>query len=58
MPPISALFVTNVNAITYRPLAFAGAVNCWTLAIFFPPAAVKLSKFALEDWIVEPELNH
>ena len=36
MPLISALFVTDVNVITYCPLAFAGTVNCLMLAMFSP----------------------
>jgi hypothetical protein len=36
MPLMSALFVTDVNVITYCPLAFAGTVNCWMLAILPP----------------------
>jgi hypothetical protein len=42
---MSALLVTDVNVITYCPLAFAGTVNCWMLAMFSPPAAAKMSKF-------------
>jgi hypothetical protein len=45
IPLMSALFVTDVNVITKFPLAFADAVNCWTLAMFFPPAVAKTARF-------------
>jgi len=45
MPLISALFVTDVNVITYWPLEFAASVNCWMLAMFCPPDAATMSKF-------------
>ena len=42
---MSALFVTDVKAITNCLLAFADAVNCWMLAMFSPPAVAKRARF-------------
>ena len=44
IPFTSELLITVVNLITYWPEGLAAAVNCWMLAIFFPPAAAKMSK--------------
>ena len=44
MPFTSALLISVVNWMTYWPEAFAGDENCWMMAMFWPPAAEKMSK--------------
>jgi hypothetical protein len=36
--------ITVVKAMTIWPLLLALAENCWTLAMYSPPAAAKMSK--------------
>lgn len=42
---MSALFATDVNAITNCLLAFADAVNCRMFAMFSTPAVAKRARF-------------
>ena len=44
MPFTSAWSMRVVNWMTYWPEAFAGDENCWMMAMFWPPAAEKMSK--------------
>ena len=44
MPETFALSFTFVNLMTTCPLPLAVAANCWTSAMFFPPASLKMSK--------------
>jgi len=44
MPPARELLTTDVYWMTILPLLLALAANCWTFAIYCPPAVLKMSK--------------